>query len=267
LIVSGRDPSGAGIDADLAAASEPWIEAIPIVTAETDQDATRVRSVGARDQRAWLSEALEAARQGASDGGGRVDAIKFGLLPGGDHVRAARDLVRELRRAAGREIPAVVDPVIAASSGGRFLDWSGVEAVRRDLAPCGVVLTPNLLEAAELTSVPLASLAGSRGDPSAARVDAARQLLAMGAVAVVIKGGHGVEDPVRDLAMSADGREVWIEHPRSSGRIRGSGCRFATRLAAGLGSGRRLETSAAEAGAYVAARIARAGEAVAGPRA
>lgn len=295
LIVSGRDPSGAGIDADLAAASEPWIEAIPIVTAETDQDATRVRSIGAREPRAWLKEAratldgswaaldepvaasehagaepddsraaLDPAGADRLQGGPRcrIDAIKFGLLPGGDHVRAARDLVREVRKAAGREIPAVVDPVIAASSGGRFLDWSGVEAVRRDLAPCGVVLTPNLLEAAELTAVPLSRLVGSME----ARIEAGRRLVAMGAVAVVIKGGHGEEDPVRDLAMGSDGCEIWLEHPRGAGRIRGSGCRFATRLAAGLGRGRSLAESAAEAGSYVAAAIARAGETVLAPR-
>src|SRR5678810_1206557 len=88
LIVSGRDPSGAGIDADLSAASDPWIEAIPIVTAETDQDARAGRSIGACDPRVWLSEALEAARRRGSAGDCGIDAIKFGLLPGSDHVRA-----------------------------------------------------------------------------------------------------------------------------------------------------------------------------------
>jgi hydroxymethylpyrimidine/phosphomethylpyrimidine kinase len=250
LIVSGRDPSGAGIDADLAAASEPWIEAIPIVTAETDQDASGVRSIGARDPRAWLEEARFAARTG-------VDAIKFGLLPGSDHVRAARDLVRELRSRAGRELPAVVDPVIVASSGGRFLDWAGVESFRRDLAACGVVLTPNLPEAAELASVALVQLIAT----PEARVAAARILVEMGAVGVVIKGGHGAEDPVLDLVLLTGGYVRWLEHPRIPATIRGSGCRFATRLAAELGRGRSLEESTAEAGRFVTSEIERTAEA------
>jgi hydroxymethylpyrimidine kinase/phosphomethylpyrimidine kinase len=292
LIVAGRDPSGAGLDADLAAAREPWIEAIPIVTAETDQDATRVRSIGARDPRAWLGEALEAGGMRARDheaptsfpfrqpGKGRtsdglrtsspvgptIEAIKFGLLPGGDHVRAARDLVRELRRLSGREIPVVVDPVIAASSGGRFLDWPGVEAVGRDLAPYGVVLTPNLAEAAELAALPLQRLITVPDS----RLEAARKLLDLCAAGVVIKGGHGVEHPALDLVMRADGSVRWLSHTRIPGTIRGSGCRFATRLAAGLGRGATLETAAEEAGRYVASAIARVAERVfgsgAGPR-
>ena len=302
LIVSGRDPSGAGIDADLAAASEPWIEAIPIVTAETDQDAKGVRSIGARDPKVWLSEALEAARRSAStraggsdrrggpsaagtpngpggaaggrgssgpggadgargssgvggtDGDCGVDAIKFGLLPGSDHVRAARDLVRELRRAAGREIPAVVDPVIAASSGGRFLDRAGVESLRRDLVPCGVVLTPNLPETAEIVSAPLIRLITAPDT----RLAAARELLALGAVGVVIKGGHGEEDPVQDLVAEPERPARWLDHPRIPATIRGSGCRFATRLAAELGRGASLAEAAEEAGRAVAGEIARA---------
>ena len=252
LIVSGRDPSGAGIDADLAAAREPWIEAIPIVTAETDQDASGVRSIGARDPNAWLEEARAAAGLKSSV---VIDAIKFGLLPGPDHVRAARDLVRELRIVSKREIPAVVDPVIAASSGGRFLDWAGVEALRRDLVPCGVVLTPNLPETAEIVSVvPLSRLITA----PETRLAAARELLALGAVGVVIKGGHGEEDPVADLVAEPERPARWLDHPRIPATIRGSGCRFATRLAAELGRGASLAEAAEEAGRAVAGEIARA---------
>jgi hydroxymethylpyrimidine/phosphomethylpyrimidine kinase len=178
-------------------------------------------------------------------------------------VRAARDLAREIRIASKREIPAVVDPVIAASSGGRFLDWAGVEALRRDLAPCGVVLTPNLMEAAELSSVSLSRLVAAPDT----RITAARSLIAMGAVGVVIKGGHGEEDPVLDLVMGAVGEVRWVEHARIPATIRGSGCQFATRLAAGLGRGWSLEEAAEEAGRHVAGEIARAAGAGFGLRA
>jgi hydroxymethylpyrimidine/phosphomethylpyrimidine kinase len=248
LIVAGHDPSGAGIDADLAAASDLDLEAIPIVTARTDQDGSALRSIGARDPRSWGAEALEAAREG-------VAAVKFGLLPGAAHIREARDLVREIRRLARAQIPAVVDPVIRASSGGLFLDADAVEALRGELAAEGVVLTPNLAEAAELACLSLQELETS----FATRLEAARILLALGAAGIVIKGGHGREDPVRDLVVRADGTHRGLEHPRVFDRgIRGSGCRFATRLAAGLALGRSLEEAALEAGGFVASEIARA---------
>jgi hydroxymethylpyrimidine/phosphomethylpyrimidine kinase len=256
LIVAGHDPSGAGIDADLSALRGLDVEPLPVVTARTDQDERSVRSIGARDPREWRSEALESARDG-------VDAVKFGLLPGAEHVRAARELLRELRKLAGADLPAVVDPVIRASSGGRFLDADAVEALRGELAAEAVVLTPNLSEAAELSCEPLEALEAS----FSARIEAARILLALGAAAVVIKGGHGREDPVRDLVARADGACAWLERPRlRGGGIRGSGCRFATHLAAGLALGRPIEEAAEEAGKFVATEIARALGAAGGSR-
>lgn len=66
---------------------------------------------------------------------------------------------------------------------------------------------------------------------------------------------------MRDLVARADGRFQWHLHPRvKGGKIRGSGCRYASRLAARLGQGWTLETAAEEAATYVATRIAAAGE-------
>jgi hydroxymethylpyrimidine/phosphomethylpyrimidine kinase len=251
LIVSGHDPSGAGVDADLEAAEGTGVESIAVVTARTDQDSSKVRSIGARSPEEWGREAARAAVAGAG-------AVKFGLLPGAAHVRRARALVEEMRRATASStavLRAVVDPVICASCGSRFLDKEAVEALRGELAAAGVVLTPNLAEAAELACLPRAELESS----FAARLEAARILLALGAAGVVVKGGHGREDPVRDLVARADGTHRWIERPRRAGAgIRGSGCRFATRLAVGLALGRELSEAAREAGEFVAAEIARA---------
>jgi hydroxymethylpyrimidine/phosphomethylpyrimidine kinase len=247
LIVAGHDPSGAGIDADLEAAAGLELEAIPVVTARTDQDAKCVRSIGARACAEWGGEARKAARAG-------IAAVKFGLLPGAEHVREAAALVAEIAALA-----VVVDPVIRASSGGVFLDVRSVEVLRGELLSCGVVVTPNLPEAAELACMPLKELETS----CAARLEAARILLALGAAAVVVKGGHGREDPVRDLVAREAGAHRWIERPRvKGGGMRGSGCRFATRLAGGLALGRGLEEATAEAGEYVAGEIAKASGAV-----
>ena len=248
LIVAGRDPSGAGIDADLAAVKDLKLDARAVETAKTDQDANEVRSIGARDARTWAAEAREATRSG-------VAAVKFGLLPGVEHVRAASDLVRAIRGGKYTAIPVVVDPVIRASSGGVFLDEAAVAALRDELVAEKVILTPNLEEAAALARMPASELVNS----ALARIEAARFLLAKGAAAVVITGGHGSEDPVRDLVARSGAEPLWIERPRvRGGGIRGSGCRLASRLAGRLAGGMALEKAAADAGDFVAAEIAKA---------
>ena len=141
--------------------------------------------------------------------------------------------------------------MIAASSGSDFLDAPAIAALR-ELLSSGVVVTPNLPEAALLAEVPPERLVDSLD----ARLDAARRLLAAGARAVLIKGGHGNENPVRDLVLEPPAPPLWIERPRHPGPgLRGSGCRFATATAACLARGDTLATAAERAGTFVAGRI------------
>jgi hydroxymethylpyrimidine/phosphomethylpyrimidine kinase len=244
LVVAGHDPSGAGLDADLDALRAFPVEALAIASARTDQDEHGVRAIGARDPEAWLCEALSAADE-------RVGALKLGLLPGAEHVEAAARLVDLLRERWGDTLPVVLDPVLAASSGGRFLDARAVERLRTRLLAGGVVVTPNLPEAAELAGMEEHVLAERLG----AREAAARALLALGARAVVLKGGHGREDPALDLVLDRDGAR-WLAHPRLPGaKLRGSGCRFASALAAGLALGAPLDEAAERAAELVHARL------------
>lgn len=241
LVVAGHDPSGAGVDADRDALRAHAVETLVVETARTDQDDRGVRSVGARDPELWSLEARACACRG-------VAALKLGLLPGAAHVARAAELVASLRGA-----PVVLDPVIAASSGARFLDAAAVEALRGELLGLDVVVTPNLPEAAELARVPPRTLERDL----AARVDVARLLLGLGVRAVVLKGGHGGEDPVRDLVLERDAPPVWLAHPRTAGgKLRGSGCRFASHLAGSLALGIPLVAAARAAGEHVATRIA-----------
>ncbi len=250
LVVAGFDPSGAGIDADRDALDAAGVTCDVVVTARTDQDDSGVRSIGARAPDTWGTEAEACVRDG-------VGAIKFGLLPGTEHVLRAARLVVLARRRLGPDLPVVLDPVIAASSAARFLDARAVEALRGELLGLDIVVTPNLGEAAEL--------AGTSADELTTdltvRVEVARLLLGLGARAVVLKGGHGGEDPVRDLVLASGSRPVWLAHPRlHGGALRGSGCRFAAHLAGSLARGRPLAEAAQAAGEFVASRIAGAAQ-------
>lgn len=243
LAIGGHDSSGgAGVDADRAAIEAAGGRALIVVTARTLQDAGGVRELGARAPEEWSREARAQLEAGAR-------ALKLGLLPGTEAVRAAAALIESA--AAG--LPTVLDPVLAASSGTRFHDAQGVECLRAALLPLGLVWTPNLPELGELAGAPLEELVAR----PAARQEAAAVLIEAGAAAVVVKGGHGREDPVLDLLLEAGGRVHRLEHPRGAGGgIRGSGCRFASHLAAGLASGRPLPAAVAAAGAWVGGLMA-----------
>lgn len=246
LVLAGHDPTGgAGIDADAEAAARFGVPTDLVITAFTDQDGQRVNAVEPRPVELWLADARSAVRRS------RPSAVKTGLLPGADAVRGVASLLDELRE-SGDLLACVVDPVLAASGGETFLDDEGIEALLREFLPRGVIVTPNVLEAARLAGREPADLTANL----AARVEAAENLLERGAAAVVLKGGHGQEDPVRDLLSIPGAAPIWIEHPRVAGPgLHGSGCRHASALAAQLAAGRALEPAAREAGRWLAERI------------
>lgn len=246
LAIGGLDSCGrAGLDADRDAATAFDVECAAIATAHTRQDEDGFHALGARPARDWFEEALEALEHEPA-------ALKFGLLPGAAHITAAADLVSASRARTRGAPPVVVDPVVAATSGFRFLDDAARRQLLEALVPQGVVLTPNLPEAAWLLD---RSPEPFVHQPEA-RTELARAFLDLGARAVALKGGHGSEDPVRDLVLEQSAEPVWLEHPRHPGPgIGGSGCRFATALAARLAQGTDLPTAVRAAGDFVAARI------------
>lgn len=240
LVVAGHDPSGgAGVDADRAAAVHFGVEVECVVSAWTDQDGTRVRALEPRPVEDWLEEARYALAA-------PISALKSGLLPSAAAVRALATLIDELARE--RSVPVVVDPLLAATAGEVFLDDEGIAALLAELPPRGVILTPNLPEAARLTGLELAHLQTR----SEVREAAARSLLARGCRAVLLKGGHAADLLVRDLLLERDRDPVWIEHARHPGaRLHGSGCRFASALAAQLARGAELARAAEDAGRWL----------------
>jgi hydroxymethylpyrimidine/phosphomethylpyrimidine kinase len=244
LAIGGYDPSGgAGVEADRSAAEGASVRAV--VTAWTDQGEGGVRGVRPRPEGAWVREAeAELARQ--------PGAIKTGMLAGEAAVRALAELL-----ARGAPGPVVVDPVLAPTRGAAFLDEAGRAALLERLVALADVLTPNLPEAAALVGESPEALAAD----DTRRLHAAAELLRRGAAAVVLKGGHADGAEARDLVLAAGGEPLWIARPRLPGGVRGSGCRFASSLAASLAAGASLEEAARRAGDRVAALIAARGAA------
>lgn len=240
LTIAGSDSGGgAGIQADLktfAAYGVFGASALTAITAQNTLTVSAVQILPADLVRAQIDAVLD-------DIG--ADAVKTGMLGGVAVVRAVVDALLAHR------VPAVVvDPVMIAKSGNTLLDAEAVVAVRQWLLPRADVLTPNAPEAAALTGHEVHSLATAR--------EAALRLHALGAKAVLVKGGHLPGDDVVDVLY--DGHHVHeLRGPRIPGtHTHGTGCTLASAIAAGLALGLGLEAAVVDARAYVAGAIAHA---------
>ena len=239
LIIAGSDSGGgAGVQADIKAVTMLGGHAATAITAITVQNTLGVHGVHP------LPLALiEAQARAVLDDIG-TDAIKTGMLGSVEVV----ETVAAILDAA--EAPAVVDPVMIAKGGHPLLEDRAVSAVRELMIPRAALLTPNAPEAEALTGLAVADLDGQRR--------AGEALLALGARAVLMKGGHVPGETVTDLLLTAAG-ETQLEGPRVETRnTHGTGCTLASACAAGLARGKPVEVAVAEAWAYVAEAIRRA---------
>jgi hydroxymethylpyrimidine/phosphomethylpyrimidine kinase len=240
LTIAGSDSSGgAGIEADLKTFSALGVYGACVITALTAQNTTGVFGIHA------VPAEFIAAQMDAVFSDLDVATVKIGMLPNAaaiDAVAAALD------RHRARNV--VLDPVMVASSGARLLQADAIDRLRLMIRGTRV-LTPNLPEAAALLEAPLAA------DEAAMRTQA-EKLLAMGAGAVLIKGGHGDGPESVDLLIDAAGC-LRLAGPRIATRnTHGTGCTLASAIAAGLAKGLALAEAAKAAKAYVSAAIAAA---------
>ncbi|NJC40187.1 hydroxymethylpyrimidine/phosphomethylpyrimidine kinase [Brevundimonas alba] len=239
LIIAGSDSGGgAGIQADIKAVTAMGGYAATAITAITVQNTLGVHGV-----HPLPLDLIEAQARAVLDDIG-ADAIKTGMLGSTEVVERVAAIL------ASSDAPAVVDPVMIAKGGQPLLPDEAVAAVRTLMVPRAALLTPNAPEAEALTGVPVADLDGQRR--------AGEALLALGARAVLMKGGHVPGETVIDLLLTPTG-ETLLEGPRVDTRhTHGTGCTLASACAAGLAKGLPLDVAVAEAWAYVAEAIRRA---------
>jgi len=239
LIIAGSDSGGgAGIQADIKAVTAMGGYAATAITAITVQNTLGVHGV-----HPLPLDLIEAQARAVLDDIG-ADAIKTGMLGSIEVVERVAAILDT------SEAPAVVDPVMIAKGGHPLLPDAAVQAVRTLMVPRAALLTPNAPEAEALTGLGVADLDGQRR--------AGEALLALGARAVLMKGGHVAGETVIDLLLTPTG-ETLLEGPRVDTRhTHGTGCTLASACAAGLAKGLPLEAAVAEAWAYVAEAIRRA---------
>jgi hydroxymethylpyrimidine/phosphomethylpyrimidine kinase len=255
LTIAGSDSGGgAGIQADLKTFAAFGVFGMSAITAVTAQNTLGVTTAAA------LSADLVTAQIEAIAGDIRIDATKIGMLATAAIVEAVASAIEEL------DLPLVVlDPVMVSSSGERLLDEDGIQALRLELLPRARVVTPNIPEAEVLSGCRIAS-SGDPGNPPHPGNwrRAAERIHEMGAAAVVITGGpgNGADGPDSDIVVDLlfDGASFTeLKTPRAGaggGHVHGTGCTFASALAAGLALGEPLAIAAGRAQRYVAGAIA-----------
>ncbi len=236
LSIAGFDPScGAGVAADLKTFAAHNCYGVAVVTALTVQSTLGVKAIHATPA-STLRAQLDALAEDV-----QIAAVKIGMLGTRGNAAVVAEFLDQVHPAH-----VVLDPVIQPSAGGpELLDEQGVKYLSEELMRRSTVVTPNIAEAALLSGLEVKDLAGMEA--------AARKLIERGARAVVVKGGH--MDKAVDVLV--DGTVVTIlggDHVKSE-HTHGSGCTFASAIAAQLASGYPLTQAAMLAKAYVTKAI------------
>ena len=236
LTIAGSDSGGgAGIQADLktfAALGVHGTSAITAITAQNTLTVTAIQELPVALIRAQIDAVIDDLDPAAA---------KTGMLSSAEIIEAVAAAIEAHQIAL-----LVVDPVMVAKGGARLLREEAVDALRRRLLPLAAVLTPNLPEAEVLLGRPVASLAE--------RELAARDLLALGPRAVVVKGGHAAGDA---LDVFFDGATMVHLHSERfpTTNTHGSGCTFSAAIAAGLAIGLAPEAAVRRAKQFISGAI------------
>jgi hydroxymethylpyrimidine/phosphomethylpyrimidine kinase len=243
VTIAGSDSSGgAGIQADLKTFAALGVYGATVLTALTAQNTKGVTAI--HDVPAdFITAQIDAVFSDLD-----VAAVKIGML---SQVAAIEAVAQGLARYEAKNI--VLDPVMIATSGDRLLAANAVAALRTQLIPRALVVTPNLPEAAALTG---ASIARNEREMEVQ----AREILALGARYVLIKGGHATS--FGDGAESVDllvgeGDVLRLSARRiATKNTHGTGCTLSSAIAACLAKGMDLAAAAHDAKAYVTTAIA-----------
>ena len=239
MTIAGSDSGGgAGIQADLKTFSALGVFGASTLTAITAQNTVGVTAVHE------IPTDVIAAQIDAVITDIGADAVKTGMLSSSAIVATVADAVRRHGIAN-----LVVDPVMVAKSGDRLLREEAIATICNELIPLAKVVTPNIPEAEDLTGQTITT------DDDARR--AAKAIIAMGAKSVVIKGGHR-DGPPTDILY--DGREFmeFTTERIPSTNTHGTGCTFASAVAAGLAHGLDTPAAVRQAKEYVTAAISAA---------
>lgn len=219
LTIAGSDSSGgAGIQGDIKSMSANGVFAMSVLTSITAQNTTGVTAVFPLPT-SIIEAQLDAVFQDIP-----VACVKTGMLANSDIVSLVS---RKLREYAPMHL--IVDPVMVAKGGQRLLESDAIHVMKQEFLPQATLITPNIFEAEELSGITIQTLADAR--------NAAKIIHQMGCSHVLIKGGHLAERPGTDLLFDGRFFRVYSGEYLNSLHTHGTGCTFASAIAAHVAKG------------------------------
>jgi hydroxymethylpyrimidine/phosphomethylpyrimidine kinase len=234
LTFAASDPtSGAGLQADLLTIAALGCHPVSVLTGFTVQDTNGVSAFHA------LDAAYVAAQARCLLADVPVATIKLGVIGSAANCMAIAEVL-----AQHREIPVVLDPVLASARGDALADAMTIEALRARLLPLATVATPNSVEARRLVARAAAE------DAVRPLAQCAEELLALGCAHVLVTGAHEDAPEVVNTLYGARGVLREDRWTRLEGSFHGSGCTLASALAAALANGLDVADAAGEAQEY-----------------
>jgi hydroxymethylpyrimidine/phosphomethylpyrimidine kinase len=241
LTIAGSDSgAGAGVQADLLTFAAHGVFGTTAITCLTAQNPDGVTAIEVLPP-AFVQEQIQQVHRYF-----KLRALKTGMLHSAGIVAVVADFLQ-----AQRQIPAVVDPVMVATSGAVLLDPGALAAVREKLIPAAILVTPNLDE--------VAVLLGEKPSTATTMVAAARMLADAYGVAFLVKGGHLSGDELTDVLARPTGAVRTYTSRRVQGvDTHGSGCTLSAAVAANLAKGMVLEDAVDAARGYLLRALERA---------
>ena len=237
LTIAGSDSGGgAGIQADIKAMSANGVFAMSVITAITAQNTEEVTEVFE------VPPAVIAAQIDAVFDDFDIAAVKTGMLSSAAIVETVAKMLKPQQVAN-----LVVDPVMIAKSGHALLKPDAVEAMKKLLFPLAVLVTPNVHEAQQLSGIKITSLADARR--------AAKVIHGFGCKYVLVKGGHLIVERATDLLYDGRFFNVFKGEFIDTPHTHGTGCTFASAIAAHLAQGKSIVDAVQSAKTYVTEAI------------
>lgn len=240
LTIAGSDSGGgAGIQADIKTFQELGVYSTSVITAVTAQN-----TQGVTDIYPMATNAVE-KQLDAIGTDFQIVALKTGMLFQADIIEATAQGIQKYN---WKNV--VVDPVMIAKGGASLLQKEAVTALIKHLLPLATIVTPNIPEAEVLSGLEI--------HDSISRLRAAERIIATGAKAVVIKGGHGTNRFfTEDFFLNVFGDEMIYRSPRiTTNQTHGTGCTFSAALTAELAKGKKMGEALYTAKQFVNAALA-----------
>ena len=221
LIIAGSDPSGgAGIQADLKTVTSLGAYGMTAITALTVQNTRGVSNI-LDIPVSVVKEQIDACLSDIN-----VDTIKVGMMHNSKLISAVYESLKKHYIINNNKIKIVLDPVMVAKGGHKLLQDDAINSLKNFIVKCNPIITPNIPEVEILTDIKINSLSDME--------NAGKQLLAMGASDVILKGGHMETSIIRDMLISSHDISYINTKKIDTKHTHGTGCTMSSAIAAYL---------------------------------